>query len=1281
MDDKHRMWKWVGVLVLIGLAALVLWPPEAKLKGGIDLVGGTSLLFEIDTAGLTTLQRSGLPERVIAILKNRVDPNSQMNLVWRPIGNNRIEVQMPRPTENALRRRQAYEAARDKVRELNVTRLEVESALNAPPEQREARIEELVRNVPERKPLLEAAAEALDTYSALRGSDDVDAEHEKMTAYEEAVEAVLETSVNLPRLTDILELRTKEGADLVASIRDSHPSYRDRLDVLVNAHREWDEEKGSLEDPSDLKRLIRGAGVLEFRILAERDGTNPALLRYDEGGTRPVQSYVDQLQKRGPRAQDPGDPFRWFPIKDPVAFTNAKNMEHFEEARDRSGVIIEKYLDTYYVLAHDDPRKYGLTEKSGRWQLRSATPSQDYNTGRPAVQFILDTPGANKFGELTRNNLKRQLCIFLDGVAQSHATIQSQIFDRGQISGSFTQQEVMELVQTLDAGSLPARVKETPLMEKTIGPSLGLTNRTKGMQAAVAGLIAVAIFMVIYYLFAGLVANVALTLNLLFTLAIMAALEATFTLPGIAGLILTVGMAVDANVLIYERLREERDRGVNLKKSIKIAYEKAFSTIIDANLTTLITCVVLGYVGSEEIKGFAMTLGFGVVTSMFTALVVTRLIFSSMVSAGWLKSLPMLRLIGHPKINWLQLRTFFWPVSVVLTITGIVAFGTATATDKEALYDIEFLGGTSVQIETLPDVTLTDEDVTQLVTDKSGTSVVTWLLDAADALESAQVEAGTVPGEFVLTSDRLTGDQMAVLMKADPGTTGHPAFNDMLAREGVQTEGNRATFITRIREVEAETAASEEETPAEEKAPAVQVMTQDEFREAIRKAAAYARKAANDRLSVARVQYAQVAGEETGTPHAFDIVTVETSRELVQTAIVAVMGDKLRIELPIEAKLVMDPDRAPEGYFPIAAGTRYLSDVVPGAPSLDVQKFRGGLALVFDGIRPAQTTTAIANRIREIRLQPEYEGYAYREYTVFGLDDTAGTGSDAEKKYTKVALVVVDENIYYDPSNPDPWREGLAVPEREQAEAAFASEKTLRQVLQFDGQVAKRTQTQATVAMILACGAIVAYVWIRFGTMRYGLAAIIALVHDVSITLGLVTLADLVGLRNFRIDLAMIAALLTIIGYSLNDTIVIFDRIRENRGKLAHLTTEMINASINQCMSRTLLTSGTTLIVVFIMFVWGGPGVHGFSFALLIGVIVGTYSSVAIAAPLLASPRVLAAIVYGLIGLAVFGVLAQMLSTNVARGIAGLVVGLAIVLIVLWDYRSRYGIVPGTRPA
>ena len=255
---------------------------------------------------------------------------------------------------------------------------------------------------------------------------------------------------------------------------------------------------------------------------------------------------------------------------------------------------------------------------------------------------------------------------------------------------------MQRLVQTLEAGSLPGRLKDTPLMEKNVGPSLGRTNRVLGMNAAIYGMIAVAVLVLVYYLAAGVVANIALALNLLFVLGIMATLEATFTLPGIAGLILTVGMAVDANVLIFERVREERARGTVFKRALKTGYDKALSTIIDANLTTLITCVVLGYLGSEEVKGFAMTLGFGICTSMFTALFVTRLIFITLMDFGWLKDLKMLKLIGQPKIDWLALRTKFWPISLVLVLGGVGWFAYASVTDADKVYDIEFLGGTSV---------------------------------------------------------------------------------------------------------------------------------------------------------------------------------------------------------------------------------------------------------------------------------------------------------------------------------------------------------------------------------------------------------------------------------------------------------------------------------------------------------------------------------------------------------------------------------------------------------
>ncbi|UCG17589.1 MAG: protein translocase subunit SecD [Phycisphaerales bacterium] len=1256
MDDKHRLLKWLLIVFLVASALLVLYPPQQRLKGGIDLVGGTSLLFEIDTAGMKGEQKRDLATRVIDILRNRVDPNNQMNLVWRPIGNSRIEVQMPRPPAEALERRQAYEEARQAIRAQNATRMDVESALNAPLDDREAQLEALIRGVPEREPLLARAVEAFDAYQLVKDSDDVDAEYEAMAKYEAAVETVLDTSVSDERLTDVLALKQTEQTRELEALKARHPSYADAIDAAQAAYGRWSQSKGAMEDPSDLKRRIRGAGVLEFRILAEKDSQNPGLIALSG---RPVEPYVEQLRKRGPRVKDPGDPFRWFPIKDVVGFTNVRSMEEFEQRREIEDQIIEEYLGTYHVLAHDDPRKYGLTRESGKWELRSATPSQDYQTGRPSVNFVLDARGGKRFGELTHNNIKRQLCIFLDGVAQSHATIQSQIHDRGQITGNFTPQEVRELVNTLEAGSLPARVKETPLMEKTVGPSLGEANRRMGMHAAALGLVVVAAFILVYYLFAGFVANIALALNLLFVLAIMATLEATFTLPGIAGLILTVGMAVDANVLIFERFREERARGVILRKALKTAYEKAFSTIVDANLTTLITCVILGYVGSEEVKGFAMTLGFGVVTSMFTSLFVTRMVFTTLMSARWVTSLRMLRLIGHPSIPWLRLRTVFWPVSVLLVIAGVGIFSYVSATDTEALYDIEFLGGTSVQIELQPDVEMDDHQIRRAIAGDEN-SAVAWLRSGADALENAKIEAGPTAGEFIVTdpTNTLSTDQMAVLIRT--------TLEDRLARGGLSGTGNQLVVETKP-DVQTDDDGETTETS----------MTLDEFKQAIVGAegpVSYARRCAEDRLSGARVQTVRDIEAEASAPTAFEIVTVETNRDLVQTAIIAVLGDKLQVQLPIEAELVVDPNKAPEGLFPIREGDRYLDDVVPGSAHYDIQAYRGGLVLVFDKISPPQTTSAIVGRMREVGLQPEFDHYSTRNFEVIGL--TEATVADGTKTYSKVAIVAVDENVFYEESDPLPWREALAEPELEQAQAAFASQKTLRKVLQFDSPIAKRTQTQATVAMILALGAIVAYVWIRFGTMQYGLAAIVALVHDVSITLGLVTVADILGLGEFRIDLPMIAAILTIIGYSLNDTIVVFDRIRENRGKLTVLSPQMIDGSINQCLSRTLLTSITTFVAVFVMFVWGGPGVHGFSFALMIGVIVGTYSSVGVAAPLLNSPRVLHVIIYFLVAGALFGLLAEISGSATILAVGGAILAILLVIVIVIDQRNQAGYAP-----
>ena len=222
----------------------------------------------------------------------------------------------------------------------------------------------------------------------------------------------------------------------------------------------------------------------------------------------------------------------------------------------------------------------------------------------------------------------------------------------------------------------------------------------------------------------------------------------------------------------------------------------------------------------------------------------------------------------------------------------------------------------------------------------------------------------------------------------------------------------------------------------------------------------------------------------------------------------------------------------------------------------------------------------------------------------------------------------------------------------------MGQEKSLSKVVQFAPQIAGQTQQKAMFAIVLALVAIVSYLWLRFGTKEYGLAAIVALVHDVTITLGLVGLCHfaygtLVGnalmLEAFRIDLPMIAAVLTVIGYSLNDTIVVFDRIRENKGRVESLNPRVINNSINQTLARTLLTSITTFLVVFILYLFGGKGVHGFSFALLIGVIVGTYSSIGIATPLLYRPRLLHGVVAVIVALAVVGAVFALVPGQTAR--------------------------------
>ena len=274
-------------------------------------------------------------------------------------------------------------------------------------------------------------------------------------------------------------------------------------------------------------------------------------------------------------------------------------------------------------------------------QINSASSTIDTQSGTPAVSVRLDGKGAKKMGETTRNNIKKPMAVvfienkivtkMVDGKKVKIRTHKEEVINIATIQGQFSKQfqitglesfEARDLALLLRAGALKAPVEIVE--ERTVGPSLGKDNIEQGFNSVVIGFVLVLLFMIVYYKSFGLIANVALTVNLVLIMAILSLMQATLTLPGIAGIVLTVGMAVDANVLIFERIREELGLGNSPQASIHAGYEKAFSTIADANVTTLIAAVVLFSLGTGPIKGFAITLSIGILTSMFTAIMGTR---------------------------------------------------------------------------------------------------------------------------------------------------------------------------------------------------------------------------------------------------------------------------------------------------------------------------------------------------------------------------------------------------------------------------------------------------------------------------------------------------------------------------------------------------------------------------------------------------------------------------------------------------------------------------------
>ena len=322
--------------------------------------------------------------------------------------------------------------------------------------------------------------------------------------------------------------------------------------------------------------------------------------------------------------------------------------------------------------------------------IKSARVARNGVTGSPEIDFTLNSDGATLFGDITKNNVGQRLAIILDGVVISAPTINGAILGgSGQITGSFTEKEAFELATALEN---PLEAPLQIIEERGVSARLGGEQIQSGIQASILAVAAVALFMLVYYMLAGLVANVALMLNILLLLAVMCSLGVTFTLPGIAGVVLTIGMAVDANVLIFERIREEQEAGKSVRGALNAGYGKAFGTILDSNLTTLISSILLILLGTGPVKGFGVALTVGLCVSMFTALTVTRLIFdfllakTSLLNGGF----KLMRFISGSNIDFMKLAKPAFILSWTITLIGI---GYGVVGRGEKLLGVDFAGG------------------------------------------------------------------------------------------------------------------------------------------------------------------------------------------------------------------------------------------------------------------------------------------------------------------------------------------------------------------------------------------------------------------------------------------------------------------------------------------------------------------------------------------------------------------------------------------------------------
>jgi preprotein translocase subunit SecD len=388
------------------------------------------------------------------------------------------------------------------------------------------------------------------------------------THFEFSLTSAAIAAVRKRGMDQVLEVLRNRIADPVKGIPDSVVTRQGADRVLVQI-------PGGQIDRSRARELLRVTGFLEFKIVQDSAPTEELLLARFPDGLPPDRVIATEREKQTDR------------------------------------VLMAFLLDARPALTGD--------------RLRDARVGFD-RQNRPIVEFAFDEEGGRLFGELTAAHIGEQLAIVLDNRVYSAPSIRSRITNRGQIEGRFSPQEAADLAVVLRSGSLPIPVEIEE--ERTVGPELGADSIASGVNASLLGSVLVVGFCVIYYRLSGVYASIALICNMFLLVGVMSLFEATLTLPGIAGIVLTLGMAVDANVLIFERIREELRAQKAPRGAIRAGFDKAFRTIMDSNITTLITALVLYEYGTGPIKGFAVTFSLGIVTSVFAALVLTRLLYA-----------------------------------------------------------------------------------------------------------------------------------------------------------------------------------------------------------------------------------------------------------------------------------------------------------------------------------------------------------------------------------------------------------------------------------------------------------------------------------------------------------------------------------------------------------------------------------------------------------------------------------------------------------------------------